>query len=219
MTKPNTQLPTVARNPPPNNCWIACAVTRKPAKKPTSGSSTTKKRNPAKQRTSPTSSCSRDINTIWKTMQLISFHLPHTDHHARIALARGPKIVLRQIHSAVGELVDDGFHAIGGNGEADTIGGDTARRLNRAERWNADELPAQIDQRTTTIAWIDRCARLDETGDDDSLSVYNLVHLAIERADNPRGCGLDKTNRAAHCNGIFANLHLAGITNHYWLQI
>src|SRR5262245_65337601 len=126
--------------------------------------------------------------------------------------ARGPGRPSGNAHScrAAGELADNGFHAIRGDGEANTVGGDTTRRFYGRERWDADKLSVQIDQCTAAVAWIDRRARLDEASDGDALAVYDFIGLAIERADDARCRRLLEAQRATQRDGKLPDLDLTG---------
>ena len=140
-----------------------------------------------------------DSQIILSSQICINIRYPHT---------QGGTTSMRNLTS-VDNLRSDELDTIRWNGETHA-----ARRcikfwIDSGQRRNTDQVALHINQRTTTVTWINWCICLDSIGND---SPILLVHIAPQRTDDTIGNGLRNTQRITDCQHILAYLQLRGIT-------
>src|SRR5437764_7254903 len=83
--------------------------------------------------------------------------------------------------ASLDDLRRNGLDTIRWNGKANTISRCVEFRVNGRQRWNSDQVALHIYQRSTAIAWIDRCVGLNSIRNDRSVL---LIHIATQSTDN-----------------------------------
>ena len=82
------------------------------------------------------------------------------------------------LHDLAGDVLDD----VARDREPDTGGCAAEPRIGGGERWDADHPSFEIDQRAAAVAGIDRRARLDRVGKNDTPA---LAHVPADGAYDP----------------------------------
>src|SRR6476620_1008047 len=94
---------------------------------------------------------------------------------------------------ALDKLFRDKFHPVGRDSESDAACRSSAVCAASAQGRNSDQFGAQVDQRATAIAWIDRRTRLNQAGQHRRWPLSRLTGATIERAHDAEGCRLIQT--------------------------
>src|SRR6266567_7378474 len=95
------------------------------------------------------------------------------------------------------------------NGKANTVGGRVEFRINGCQRRNADQVALQIYQRSTAVAWINRCIGLNGIRYGGSVL---LIHIAAEGTDNAVCDCLGNSQGIADSQHVLPHLQLRRVT-------
>src|SRR6266571_6948000 len=103
------------------------------------------------------------------------------------------------------------LHTVGGHRKANTIGRCLKLRVDSGQSWNTDDLPLQVDERTTTVARVDRSIRLDGIGDGRNCASQSTDNATRDRLRDPQ--------RVADCQYLLPHTQLRRVTERCHRQL
>jgi pimeloyl-ACP methyl ester carboxylesterase len=116
------------------------------------------------------------------------------------------------------ELIGNSADQIGRKSKADAGCRLTGGGINHTQGRDTDELPVQVHQRSTAVAWIDGGARLDESGQCASWPTWRLAGGTVEPTDDAKRDRLLQVERGTQSQHQLANSHARRVAEQDWSE-